>query len=214
MSIFYHEQLHRGTEAMEILRLARITICGTGALGANIADSLARTGVGSLRLIDDDRIEERNLQTQPWERADIGARKARVLANALYRAAGTDAEAVVRRLDAGNVKKLLRDSDVVIDAFDNSASRRLVADYCRGTGTSSSPCLHAGLAADYSEVIWNAVYRVPSDAGDDICDYPLARNLVTLTVAVTCESLLAFLVNDEERSHTITLEDLKIHAYR
>ncbi len=210
MSYFYHEQLHRGAEAMELVQLARVTVCGAGALGANVAEGLARTGVGALRLIDDDRIEERNLQTQPWERADVGARKARVLASALYRAVGTDAEAVVRRLDAGNARKLLRDSDLVVDAFDNSASRRVVADHCRAV---SLPCLHAGLAADYSEVIWNDAYRVPSEAGDDVCDYPLARNLVTLTVAVACEAILAFLIDGEERSYTVTLDDLRIHPY-
>ena len=209
MTIFYHEQLHRGEEAMELLQLARVTICGTGALGANIAEGLARTGVGYLKLIDDDRIEERNLQTQPWERADVGARKARVLANALYRAVATDAEAVVRRLDAGNVKKLLRDSDLVVDAFDNSVSRRLVAEHCGD----ALPCLHAGLAAAYAEVIWNVAYRVPSDAGDDVCDYPLARNLVTLTVAVACEAILAFLISGVERSYTVTLDDLRVQPF-
>ncbi len=218
MTIFYHEQLHRGAEAMELLQLARITICGTGALGANVAEGLARTGVGFLKLIDDDRIEERNLQTQPWERADVGARKARVLANALYRAVGTEAEAVVRRLDAGNVKKLLRGSDLVVDAFDNSVSRRIVAEHCGDACVAPEarqriPCLHAGLAAAYSEVIWNAAYRVPSDAGDDVCDYPLARNLVTLTVAVACEAILAFLTSGEQRSYTVTLDDLRVQPY-
>ena len=211
MTYFYHEQLHRGSDAMELLGAARVTVCGTGALGANVAEGLARTGVGFLRLIDDDRIEERNLQTQPWERADVGARKARVLANALYRAVGVEAEPVVRRLDAGNVKKLLRGSDLVIDAFDNSVSRRVVADQCAQGGL---PCLHAGLAAAYSEVIWNDAYRVPSDAGDDVCDYPLARNLVTLTVAVACEAILAFVIGGEERGYTITLDDLRVDPYR
>ncbi len=219
MTIFYHEQLHRGEEAMELLQLSRVTICGTGALGANVAEGLARTGLGFLRLIDDDRIEERNLQTQPWERADVGARKARVLAAALYRAVGTEAEPQVRRLDAGNVKKLLRGSDLVVDAFDNSVSRRIVAEHCRDGLVAPEarhqhiPCVHAGLAAAYSEVIWNDAYRVPSDAGDDVCDYPLARNLVTLTVAVACEAILAFLIDGVERSYTVTLDDLRVQPY-
>jgi hypothetical protein len=36
-------------------------------------------------------------------------------------------------------------------------------------------------------IVWNPIYRVPSPANDDVCDYPLARNLVMLTVAVACE---------------------------
>ena len=143
-----------------------------------------------------------------------------MLANNLYRAVGTEAEAVVRRLDADNVKKLLRGSDLVVDAFDNSVSRRIVAEHCGGHGVAPEarqrniPCLHAGLAAAYAEVIWNDAYRVPSDAGDDVCDYPLARNLVTLTVAVACEAILAFVIDGEERSYTITLDDLRVHPYR
>jgi hypothetical protein len=65
----------------------------------------------------------------------------------------------------------------------------------------------------YAEVIWNDTYRVPSAAQDDICDYPLARNLVMLAVAVVCESVIAFLVEGEERSHTMTLEDIAIRTY-
>ena len=45
------------------------------------------------------------------------------------------------------------------------------------------------LAADYAEIIWNDRYRVPSPSHDDVCDYPLARNLVTLAVSVACEVL-------------------------
>ena len=44
-----------------------------------------------------------------------------------------------------------------------------------------------------------------SDAGDDVCDYPLARNLVTLTVAVACEVVLAFLIDGVERSYNASL---------
>jgi molybdopterin/thiamine biosynthesis adenylyltransferase len=43
-----------------------VTVCGAGALGANITENLARSGAGSLVVIDRDRIEERNLSTQPY----------------------------------------------------------------------------------------------------------------------------------------------------
>ena len=41
MSIYYHEQLYRSTELMARLREMRVTVCGAGALGGNIAESLA-----------------------------------------------------------------------------------------------------------------------------------------------------------------------------
>ncbi len=76
------------------------------------------------------------------------------------------------------------------------------------------PCLHAGLAAgDYAEVIWDEVYRVPSAAQDDVCDYPLARNLVTLTVAVACETIVGFVATGARQSYTNTLRDFAVRTY-
>jgi hypothetical protein len=85
-----------------------------------------------------------------------------------------------------------------------------VKDTCE---EASLPCLHAGLAGDYAEVIWNQVYRVPSAANDDVCDYPLARNLVTLAVAVACEILLRYAATGEQASFTITLGDLAVRPF-
>lgn len=156
-----------------------VTICGAGALGANLAENLARAGFGKLKVIDRDRIEERNLSTQPYYRSDVGAFKAKILANNLYRAlsaprnsegTGTKVEAETKELTATNASQLLQNSGLIIDVFDNSTSRRAVKDYADRTRI---PCLHAGLSTDYAEVIWNDVYRVPSDVNDDVCDYPL-----------------------------------------
>lgn len=93
MSIFYHEQLHRSAEVMARIRELPVTVCGAGALGANITESLARSGFGRLRVIDRDRVEERNLSTQPYYRSDVGAQKAKLVANTLYRALGITVEA-------------------------------------------------------------------------------------------------------------------------
>jgi hypothetical protein len=73
-------------------------------------------------------------------------------------------------------------------------------------------CLHAGLSADYAEVIWNEVYRVPSEVNDEVCDYPLARNLVMLTVAVACEVIVSFVATAQKRNFTITQKDLTVQS--
>jgi molybdopterin-synthase adenylyltransferase len=208
MSIFFHEQLYRSRQSMAKIRDYPVKICGAGALGANIAETLARSGFGKLKVIDCDRIEERNLSTQPYYRSDVGAFKAKILANNLYRAIGIQIEAETKRLVAANTKQLLGQSSLIIDAFDNSGSRQAVKDHCDRTG---QPCLHAGLASDYAEVIWNELYRVPSDVNDDVCDYPLARNLVLLTVAIAAEVAMDFILSAEQRSFTLTLKDLSIH---
>jgi len=210
MSIYYHEQLYRTPDLMARLREMKVTICGAGALGGNIAESLGRSGFARLRVIDRDRVEERNLSTQPYYRSDIGAFKAKILANALFRALGVTLDARAEELTPGNAEKLLKGSALVIDTFDNSLARQAVTDFCT---RASLPCLHAGLAGEYGEVIWNEQYRVPSPAQDDICDYPLARNLVMLTVAVACEVVVGLAATGERRSFTVTLGDFAVKPF-
>jgi molybdopterin/thiamine biosynthesis adenylyltransferase len=207
MSAFFHELRYRSPALMERLAGLSVTVCGAGALGANIVESLARAGFATLRVIDRDRVEERNLSTQPYYRTDVGAFKAKILANTLYRALGTTLDARAEELTAANARKLLSGSALVIDTFDNSVARAAVTEWSAATGT---PCLHAGLASDYAEVIWNERYRVPSAANDDVCDYPLARNLVLLAVAVACETVTTFAATGERPNWTVTLRDLAV----
>ena len=206
----FHERLYRNDDVMRQIRDVRVTVCGAGALGANITESLARQGCTKLRVIDRDRIEERNISTQPYFRSDVGAFKAKILANSLYRAVGVGVEANAEELTTTNSDRLLTGSGLVLDTFDNSSSRSLVKDRCATLGL---PCLHAGVSADYAEVIWNDVYRVPSDANDDVCDYPLARNLIMLTVGVVCEVVINFIARAEQQSYTITLADFAVRPF-
>ncbi len=130
-----------------------------------------------------------------------------MLANTLYRATGVEVVGVAKELTEQNIAKLLTDSGLVVDAFDNSVARKAVTAWCKESGT---PCLHAGLAQDYAEIIWNEEYRVPSATNDDVCDYPLARNLVMLTVALTCETIIRFVENGRRESRTLTLGDFAV----
>ncbi|MFP4296325.1 MAG: HesA/MoeB/ThiF family protein [Spirulinaceae cyanobacterium] len=208
--MFDHERDYRTSELMGHLRGFPVTICGAGALGANLAENLARSGFGTLRVIDRDRVEERNLSTQPYHKSDIGAYKAKILANSLYRALGVAIEAKAAELTPENCSKLLSHKGLVVDAFDNSTARQAVKDYCQAVNV---PCLHAGLAGDYGEVIWNESYRVPSPVNDDVCDYPLARNLVLLVVAIASEVIVQFVATQARSSYTVTLSDFAVKPF-
>ena len=210
MSIFFHEQLHRTPELMAQIKDFPITVCGAGALWANIIENLARSGAGSLSVIDRDRIEERNVSTQPYYKSDVGAYKVKILTNNLYRALGVTVDGRSKELTATNAPQFLRDTNLVIDTFDNSAARQALKDFCQ---QAQLPCLHVGLASDYAEVMWNDIYRVPSPANDDVCDYPLARNLVMLTVAVACEVVMSFVVSEQQQSFTVTLGDFAVKPF-
>jgi len=210
MPNYFHERLYRSAELMARMHTFPITLCGGGAVGGNLAENIARAGFSTLKVIDCDRVEERNLSTQPFYRSDIGAHKATILANSLYRALNINIEPSVTKLTTHNVKKLLKGSQLVIDGFDNSIARSAVSKYCSATNL---PCLHVGLASDYAEIIWNDEYRVPSATQDDICDYPLARNLVLLTVAVASEAIIAFVKDGTKRSLTVTLQDFAVRTF-
>lgn len=203
-----HEAEYRGRAAMERLAAAKVCLCGGGAIGSNLAESFVRLGVRTLRVIDRDRVEPHNVGTQIYAAEDAGAMKVEALKERLFRVAGVEIEAVGKELTAANARKLLEGFDLVVDGFDNSASRRLVTEICRER---SWPCLHAGFNGGFGEVRWNERYRVPSDGGEDVCDYPLARNLVQLVTAVAAEAAVRFLTDGSRRDYSITLKDLKIN---
>jgi molybdopterin/thiamine biosynthesis adenylyltransferase len=204
---FHHEQLYRGRDSLARLAATRLTLCGAGALGSHLADNLVRQGFGPLRVIDRDRVEEHNVSTQLYGEADVGAWKVETLRNRIFRAAAVELEAVAKELTARNARTLLKGAGLVVETFDNSASRRLVQEHCRAEGIT---CLHVGLFVDYAEVVWDEHYRVPADGPGDVCDYPLARNLVLLAVVLASETLVRFVLDGERASWSVTLRDFAV----
>lgn len=204
---FHHEQLYRGVPSLVRFSDVRLTLCGAGALGSHLADNFTRQGFGSLRLVDRDRVEEHNIGTQIYGAGDIGAHKVEVLRNRIFRATGIEVEAIAKEVNERNIRALLKGADVVVDAFDNSASRQLVQDYCRAEQVA---CVHVGLSADYAEVIWDEYYRVPGEVLGDVCDYPLARNLVLLAVAVASETLVRYVLHGARHNWSMTMHDFAV----
>jgi len=204
---FHHEAIYRGADEVAKLAGQPLTICGAGALGSHLADNLARQGFRQLRAIDRDRIEEHNVGTQLYGESEIGAWKVEVLRQRLFRATGIEIEAIRKELSDRSARGLLQDGGLVIDTFDNSASRRLVQEHCRAL---QLPCLHVGLYADYGEVIWDERYRVPQDVAGDVCDYPLARNLILLVVAVASEVLVRSALAGARQDFSVTLRDFAV----
>ncbi|MBS1954689.1 MAG: ThiF family adenylyltransferase [Cyanobacteria bacterium SZAS-4] len=204
----HHEQLLRGADAMKKLASVKIAICGAGAIGSNLAVNLARMGVTSLTVIDKDRVEEHNIGTQVFGVDDIGGRKSECLRNLIHREVGEEIVSVAQELTEKNCTKLLSGYDLIVDAFDNSISRKLVFDEAN---RSQYACVHAGLNGSYGQVQWNEFYTVPSDANDDVCDYPLARNLILIVVALTSEAVVRYCLSAERKNLSITLEDLSVN---
>jgi molybdopterin/thiamine biosynthesis adenylyltransferase len=207
---FHHEAIYRGPDSLAKLAQASLTLCGAGALGSHLADNLARQGVQKLRVIDRDRVEEQNVSTQLYGEADVGGWKVEVLRQKLFRATGVEIEVHRKELTSRTARGLLEGGGLVLDTFDNSASRRLVQEHCRAVPV---PCLHVGLHTDYGEVIWDEQYRVPGDVAGDVCDYPLARNLVLLVIAVATEVIVRYVLEGKRESWSVTLRDFAVHRF-
>jgi molybdopterin/thiamine biosynthesis adenylyltransferase len=114
------------------LKAARVLIVGAGGLGSPLALYLAAAGVGTIGIVDDDRVELSNLQRQiAHDVTSLGAYKANSAAEAaLAINPGVRVLARTTRLRAENALALIRDYDIVCDGTDNFATRFLVADAC------------------------------------------------------------------------------------
>jgi len=205
-SPFFHEERHA---LLAPFLNHPITVCGAGALGGNLTETLARMGFARLKLIDKDRVEMRNLSTQPYSRAEVGAPKARALANTLYRAVQAKVEPVVVELTAKNAANLLLGSALVVDAFDNREGRSVVSETTRAL---SLPCLHIGFSADglYGSGIWEPHYRLPQEVPGDPCDYPLTRPLTLMLASLVARAIVDFFREGQHWDVELTWNDLKI----
>ena len=114
------------------LRNARVLVVGAGGLGSPVLLYLAAAGVGTIGVVDDDRVDLSNLQRQIAHTTDrLGVAKVRsatVAAQAINPAVRIEAHET--RLCAGNALDLIGRYDLVCDGSDNFATRFLVADAC------------------------------------------------------------------------------------
>lgn len=121
-----------GQAGQERLAKGRVTLIGCGGLGTVVADTLVRAGVGFLRIVDRDVVEESNLQRQLlYDTADVteGRPKA-VVAQRRLSAVNPEVEvaSVVEDVSAASIRGLVNDVDVIVDGTDNFETRYLIND--------------------------------------------------------------------------------------
>ena len=118
-----------GTTLHERFSSATVAICGLGGLGSNIAIALARAGIGKLLLIDFDRVDITNLHRQQYKANQIGCYKADALAENLSEIAPyTEIQAVTAKITEENFTDLLKDVDIVCEAFDKAESKAMLVN--------------------------------------------------------------------------------------
>lgn len=114
------------------LRRARVLVVGAGGLGTPLILYLAAAGVGTLGIVDDDRVSLSNLQRQvAYRTEDVGRAKTEAAAAAAQAInPGTALELHPVRLSADNALELIGRYDLVADGSDNFSTRFLVNDAC------------------------------------------------------------------------------------
>lgn len=124
------------------LRSARVLIVGVGGLGCPAAMALARAGIGTLGLADDDGVDVSNLHRQIlFDDADVGRPKVPAAAAALVRLEPSlCVEMHEARLLPSNAVALVSRYDLVVEGSDNFATKFLASDACVLAGR---PIIHA-----------------------------------------------------------------------
>ncbi|RME53929.1 MAG: ThiF family adenylyltransferase, partial [Deltaproteobacteria bacterium] len=128
----------------EVLAAARVIVVGAGALGNEVLKNLALLGIGSITIVDHDRIETSNLtRSVLFRRGDVGAWKAEV---ARDRVVEMNPDCRVEALSCDVIFDLglgrFRRADVVFGCLDNLAARFFLNKFCYRTKT---PYLDAAL---------------------------------------------------------------------
>ena len=122
------EERH-GKELHTAFSSATVAVCGLGGLGSNIAIALARAGIGKLILIDFDRVDITNLHRQQYKASQIGLYKTEALAENLKEIAPyISLEINTERITEDNAVTLLKDADIICEAFDDAECKAMLTD--------------------------------------------------------------------------------------
>ena len=199
-----------GTEGQQKLAAARVAIIGCGATGSAVAALLARSGVGTLRIIDRDYVEPSNLQRQTlFDESDAAESLPKAIAAARKIAAFNSeiiVEPKVTDLVPNNVDELLADTDLILDGTDNFETRYLVNDFAV---KNSRAWIYAAAVGSYG-VTLNVI---PAKTACLACIFPdspigmvetcetagILNSAVNLVASIEATEALKFLVGAHER---------------
>lgn len=118
-----------GEELQKKFSGARAAVCGLGGLGSNIALALARAGLGTLHLIDFDRVELSNLNRQQYSFSQLGLYKTEALRENILSAAPYCRVIIdTVRINENNFSNLLSMDGIICEALDRAEEKAMLVN--------------------------------------------------------------------------------------
>jgi molybdopterin/thiamine biosynthesis adenylyltransferase len=199
-----------GEEGQKHLVSARVAVVGCGATGSAVASLLARSGVGTLRIIDRDYVELSNLQRQSlFDEADAAESLPKAIAAARKIAAFNSQiviEPQVADLTPENIESLLAGMQLILDGTDNFETRYLVNDYCV---QNCLPWIYAAAVGSYGVTLnilpgqtacLACVFPDPPHGTFETCETAgILNSAVNLVASIEASEALKFLVGAQDK---------------
>lgn len=181
-----------------------IVIVGVGALGSHLVQFIRNEKAG-IKIIDFDRVEQKNVLSQFHGKPGVGKNKVAALQQTMDFLFKRQLSVVGNKLVADNIEALMKGATLVVDCLDNGASRKLVQDYVRKHGL---PCLHGALApgGEFGRSIWDDQFVIDSEAGAGAatCEDGEFLPFIALTAAYMARSVQLFLKDGKKVGFSIS----------
>lgn len=121
-------EARHGADLQRKFSVASVAVCGLGGLGSNVAVSLARAGIGTLLLIDFDRVDISNLHRQQYAVSQLGMYKTEAMKQVLSEIAPyCNVITQTLKLTENNLS-LLSDCNVICECFDNAEYKAMLVN--------------------------------------------------------------------------------------
>lgn len=178
--------------------MKNVIIVGVGALGSHLVQFL-RNEDATLKVIDFDRIERRNIRSQFHTRSGVGKGKVQNLTQLVNFLWGVKVRAIPHKLTSDNDDQLLSGADLIVDCLDNGQARRIVQGFAQRSHT---PCLHGALAADgsFGQVVWSPDFKIDDEdvQGAATCEEGGFLPFIAMTSAYMALAVQAFLASGKK----------------
>ena len=121
-----------GTVGQKKILTSKVLIIGVGGLGSPVAELLSRAGVGTIGIVDNDKVSLSNLHRQSlYTSLSIGKLKVKIAKEEIKKINNNIKVKTYKfRLNSKNLKKIISDYDYIVDGTDNFKTKFLLNDFC------------------------------------------------------------------------------------